>query len=80
MWPHGQRTSANEPTESRCQDPHHPSVVETNRLGLGKERTTVDHQAAREPDMGQVGQVQFADLIDTIERLRAQVEAIAVRQ
>ncbi|KAJ5783236.1 hypothetical protein N7457_005010 [Penicillium paradoxum] len=78
MWARGQRTSANEPTEPRFQDPHHPSVVETNRLGLGKERISVDHQAARGPDMGQLGQVpQLADLIDTVERLRAQVEAIA---
>ncbi|KAJ5965172.1 uncharacterized protein N7479_005048 [Penicillium vulpinum] len=68
-----QCTSAN-PTEFRSQDPHAPSVIETNRLGPGK--TSVDQQDARELDMGQVGQVQFADLIDTIERLRAQVEAI----
>ncbi|KAJ5431546.1 hypothetical protein N7445_009278 [Penicillium cf. griseofulvum] len=64
-------TSAN-PT--RCQDPL--SVVETNRL-QGK-APSVDQQAAREPDMGHVGQVpQLADLIDTIERLRTQVEAIS---
>ncbi|KAJ5268693.1 hypothetical protein N7505_004451 [Penicillium chrysogenum] len=71
-----QGTSEN-PTESRCQDPHHPSLVETNRLGPGK-APSVDQQAARELDMGQFGQVpQLADLIDTIERLRTQVEAIA---
>ncbi|CAG7929252.1 unnamed protein product [Penicillium olsonii] len=62
---------ANEPSAGR-QDPHHPFVVETN---LGKERS-VDQQAAREPE-GEVGQVQLADLIDTVERLRAQVEALA---
>lgn len=72
----GQRTSANEPTSFRWQDPHHPSVVETN-LGSGKERS-VDQQAAREPV--QSGQDQLADLIDTVERLRAQVEAIAGQQ
>jgi hypothetical protein len=80
---HGQWTSANELTGSRCQDPHHPSVVETNRLGPEIERTnaSVNHQAAPEPDMGQAGQVlQLADLIDTVERLRAQVEAIATRE
>ncbi|KAJ5497556.1 hypothetical protein N7463_009543 [Penicillium fimorum] len=65
---HGQGTSAIPP---RCQDPH--SVVETNRLGPGK--ANVDQQAARE--LGMVSQVQLADLIDTIERLRAQVEAIS---
>ncbi|KAJ5842131.1 hypothetical protein N7534_011961 [Penicillium rubens] len=71
-----QGTSEN-PTESRCQDPHHPSLVETNRLGPGK-APSVDQQAARELDMGQFGQVpQLADVIDTIERLRTQVEAIA---
>ncbi|KAJ9483980.1 hypothetical protein VN97_g9407 [Penicillium thymicola] len=71
-----QGTSEN-PTGPRCQDPHHPSVVETNRLGPGKS-PSVDQQAARELDMGQFGQVpQLADLIDTIERLRTQVEAIA---
>ncbi|KAJ5800504.1 uncharacterized protein N7518_002572 [Penicillium psychrosexuale] len=75
MSARGQGTS--EPTESRCRDPHHPSVVETNRLGPGK-APSVDQQAVRELDMGQVGQVpQLADLIDTIERLRTQVEAIA---
>jgi hypothetical protein len=64
---------------SRCQDPHHPSVriVETS-LGPGKERS-VDQQAARESGMEQ-RQSQFTDLIDTIERLRAQVDAIAARQ
>lgn len=73
------RTSANEATVSRCQDPHHPSVriVETS-LGPGKERS-VDQQAARESGMEQ-RQSQFTDLIDTIERLRAQVDAIAARQ
>lgn len=76
MLARGHGTSEN-PTESRCQDPHHPSVVETDRLGPGK-APRVDQQAARELDMGQFGQVpQFADLIDTIERLRTQVEAIA---
>ncbi|KAJ5479978.1 hypothetical protein N7530_005487 [Penicillium desertorum] len=76
MSARGQGTSEN-PTESRCQDPHHPSLVETNRLGPGK-APGVDQQAARELDMGQFGQVpQLADLIDTIERLRTQVEAIA---
>lgn len=75
MSARGQGTS--EPTESRCRDPHHPSVVETNRLGPGK-APSVDQQAVRELEMGQVGQVpQLADLIDTIERLRTQVEAIA---
>ncbi|KAJ5813181.1 hypothetical protein N7447_010204 [Penicillium robsamsonii] len=63
-----QGTSANPP---RSQDPH--SVIETNRLGPGK--ANVDQQAARE--LGMVSQVQLADLIDTIERLRAQVEAIS---
>ncbi|KAJ5357033.1 hypothetical protein N7517_011642 [Penicillium concentricum] len=63
----GQGTSTNPP---RSQDPH--SVVETNRLGPGK--PNVDQQAARELGMGQV---QLADLIDTIERLRTQVEAIS---
>lgn len=67
-------TSANE-TSSGWQDPHHPSVVETN-LGSGKERI-VDQQAAREPH--EVGQVQLTDLIDTVERLRAQVEALGQR-
>ncbi|CAG8209905.1 unnamed protein product [Penicillium nalgiovense] len=76
MSARGQGTSEN-PTESRCQDPHHPSLVETNRLGPGK-APSVDQQAARELDMGQFGQIpQLADLIDTIERLRTQVEAIA---
>ncbi|KAJ5506947.1 hypothetical protein N7453_005904 [Penicillium expansum] len=76
MSARGQGTSEN-PTGPRCQDPHHPSLIETNRLGPGK-APSVDHQAARELDMGQVGQVpQLADLIDTIERLRTQVEAIA---
>ncbi|KAF4762891.1 hypothetical protein HAV15_001508 [Penicillium sp. str.  len=42
------------PTGPRCQDPHHPSVVETNRLGPGK-APSVDQQAARELDMGQFG-------------------------
>ncbi|KAI3154475.1 hypothetical protein CBS147325_1567 [Penicillium roqueforti] len=75
MSARGQGTS--EPTESRYRDPHHPSVVETNRLGPGK-APSVDQQAVRELEMGQVGQVpQLADLIDTIERLRTQVEAIA---
>ncbi|KAF7528168.1 hypothetical protein PCG10_001457 [Penicillium crustosum] len=65
------------PTGPRCQDPHHPSVIETSRLGPGK-APSVDQQAARELDMGQFGQVpQLADLIDTIERLRTQVDAIA---
>ncbi|CAI7594986.1 unnamed protein product [Penicillium viridicatum] len=69
--------SSENPTGPRCQDPHHPSVVETNRLGPGKS-PSVDQQAARELDMGQFGKVpQLADLIDTIERLRTQVEAIA---
>lgn len=81
IWARGQRTSVNEQNESRCQDPHHPSVAETNRLGPGKERISVDHQAAHEPDMEQFEQVpRFADLIDTVERLRAQVEAISARQ
>lgn len=63
------------PTGPRCQDPHHPSVIETSRLGPGK-APSVDQQAARELDI--VGQVpQLADLIDTIERLRTQVDAIA---
>lgn len=76
MSARGQGASEN-PTESRCQDPHHPSLVETNRLGPGK-APSVDQQAARELDMGQFGQIpQLADLIDTIERLRTQVEAIA---
>jgi hypothetical protein len=66
-----QGTSGN-PT--RSQDPH--LVVETNRL-QGKS-PSVDQQAARELDMGRVGQVpQLADLIDTIERLRTQVEAMS---
>ncbi|CAG8903261.1 unnamed protein product [Penicillium egyptiacum] len=79
MLARGQETSEN-PTESRCQDPQHPSVVEINRLGPGK-APSVDQQAARELDMGQFGQVpQLADLIDTIERLRTQVEAIAQRK
>ncbi|KAJ5336191.1 uncharacterized protein N7506_004213, partial [Penicillium brevicompactum] len=67
------RTSANE-TSSGWQDPHHLSVVETN-LSSGKERI-VDQQAAREPHV-EVGHVQLAELIDTVERLRAQVEALA---
>ncbi|CAG8933459.1 unnamed protein product [Penicillium salamii] len=66
-------TSANKPS-SRWQDPHHHSVVETN-LGSGKARS-VDQQAAREPEV-EVGKIQLADLIDTVERLRAQVEALA---
>ncbi|KAJ5604281.1 hypothetical protein N7537_007237 [Penicillium hordei] len=76
--PMSTRPGASEnPTGPRCQDPHHPSVVETNRLGPGK-APSVDQQAVRELDMGQFGQVpQLADLIDTIERLRTQVEAIA---
>ncbi|KAJ5762557.1 uncharacterized protein N7511_005939 [Penicillium nucicola] len=73
------RTYANEATVSRCQDPHHPSgrIIETS-LGPGKERS-VDQQAARESGIEQ-SQSQFTDLIDTIERLRAQVDAIAERQ
>jgi hypothetical protein len=71
MSSRGQCASANEPTSFE-QDPHHPSLVETN-LGSGKERR-VDHQAAREP--GQAAPDQLADLIDTVERLRAQVEAM----
>jgi hypothetical protein len=65
----GGRTSANEPTS--IKDPHHPSVLETN-MGSGKEHN-VDQQAACE--LGP-GQDQLADLIDTVERLRAQVEAM----
>lgn len=73
------RTSANEATVSRCQDPQHPSVkIFETSLGPGKERS-VDQQAARESSMGQRPS-QFTDLIDTIERLRAQVDAIAARQ
>ncbi|KAJ5560782.1 hypothetical protein N7535_008979 [Penicillium sp. DV-2018c] len=80
---HGRRTAANERTESRCRDPHHSSVVETNRLGpgIGRTNVSVDHQAAPEPDMEHAGHVlQLADLIDTVEQLRAQVEAIAARR
>ncbi|CAI7656072.1 unnamed protein product [Penicillium glandicola] len=82
-WRHTKRQNSLPPMSAHgqganrkpSQDPHHPSVVETNRLGPGK-ASGVDQQAARELDMG-VGQVpQLADLIDAIERLRAQVEAI----
>ncbi|KAJ6048113.1 uncharacterized protein N7446_010967 [Penicillium canescens] len=72
------RTSANEATLSRCQDPHHPSVsIVGTSLGPGKGRR-VDQQAARESGMER-RQTPFTDLIDTIERLRAQVDAIAAR-
>ncbi|KAJ5178635.1 uncharacterized protein N7500_001334 [Penicillium coprophilum] len=53
------------PDRVRCQDPH---IIGTN--GLSRKAST--DQAAREL----VG-VQLADLINTVERLRAQVEAIS---
>ncbi|KAJ5050140.1 hypothetical protein NUH16_008678 [Penicillium rubens] len=53
-------------------------MPEKNTFSSPGKAPSVDQQAARELDMGQFGQVpQLADLIDTIERLRTQVEAIA---
>lgn len=72
------RTSANEPS-SRFRDPPFPfvQVVATN-VGPGKQRS-VDQKAAHEPSAGGQ-QVQLADLIDTVERLRAQVEALTAQK
>lgn len=72
----GLRTSVTEPSPSRCQDPLHPSVVDTHRVGLGKARTSLDqHAGAHEPGRAERAD-QVEDMIDEVERLRAQVERV----
>ncbi|KAJ5102382.1 hypothetical protein NUU61_004604 [Penicillium alfredii] len=77
------RNSSREPSASRCQDPHHPSVGEAHRLGPGKDRLNTDQHTARE-SIEQAGRVQLEDMVAAVERLRAQVErmetTIAVQQ
>lgn len=74
----GHGPSALEPSVSRCQDPHHPSVVEVYRPGPGFGRTPVEQQYF---DAGESGtpehkQTQLADVIDAVEKLRQQVERV----
>lgn len=73
----GHGPSALEPHVNRCQDPHHPSVVEVYRPGPGIERTSVEQQ---DLDLGESGSTergtQLADVIDAVERLREQVARV----
>lgn len=74
----GHGPSALGPSVNRCQDPHHPSVVEVYRPGPEFERTPVEHQ---DLDLGESGtakrgQTQLADVIDAVEKLREQVERV----
>ncbi|KAJ5611316.1 hypothetical protein N7510_008035 [Penicillium lagena] len=73
----GRRTSVIESSPSRCQDPLHPSVADTHCLGPGKAKTSLDqHAGVHEPGRAErAGQVE--DMIDEVERLRAQVERVA---
>ncbi|KAJ5256795.1 hypothetical protein N7478_012899 [Penicillium angulare] len=70
--------SASEPSLSRCHDPLHPSVVETTRPSPDQEQTNVDIRDARETNLVRPGQAQLVDMIDAVERLRAQVEHAAI--
>lgn len=72
----GHGAFAGERSVSRCQDPQHPSVGERHHLGPGNERTTVEQRDARESSQARGGQVQLADMIDAVERLRVQVERV----
>lgn len=75
----GHGPSALEPSVNRCQDPHHPSVVEVYRPGPGNQRTPVEqqHVDVRETGTGQRGQTQLADVVDAVEKLREQMERVS---
>lgn len=73
----GHGPSAPEPSVSRCQDPHHPSVVKVYRPVPGLSRTHVGEQLeVPESRPARHGQTQPVDMIDTVERLREQVERL----
>lgn len=62
---------------SRCQDPHHHTVVEVYRADPGLGRTPVEQQVHRqEPRSVPDGQKQLADVIDAVDRLQVQVNRL----
>ncbi|KAJ6024026.1 hypothetical protein N7540_004823 [Penicillium herquei] len=70
--------SASEAGAPRCQDPLHPSVVETNRPSAVHDQNNVDRHDAHEPNLVRPGQAQLTDVIDAVERLRIQVERVSM--
>ncbi|KAJ5714589.1 uncharacterized protein N7483_011770 [Penicillium malachiteum] len=73
-----QSNSASSAGAPRCQDPLHPSVVETNRRSAVHDQNNVDRHDAHEPNLVRPGQAQLTDVIDAVERLRVQVERVTM--
>lgn len=64
------RAPERKPRASRCLDPQHHAVIETSRPDRGNERPM-------DPGLARSGQAQVTEMIDAVERLRAQVERVS---
>lgn len=73
--PHG--TFGGERSASRCQDPLHSSITETNRMDPRYRRISVDLHDSREPSLVRAENAQLAEILRAVDQLREQVERVA---